>query len=178
MAKWWIKNKMYLVPDEVRKQLERLQYENEKLKGLLRAVKINLMGEESENLKELKSLVDKALEKEKLSELWVCTDCKWYGTSEEQEARGSKKGCCPICGDEDLLRLDSIVEVFRVCGNDDEIDHLIKEIKDIKTLLSQSVETLDWMIKDMDYRNRQNNQVEDSPELIKAKKLLKELRKL
>jgi len=67
-----------------------------------------------------------------LSELWVCGSCKWYGTNEEQDVLGSRDGCCPQCGNEDLMRLDSIVEVMHVCGNEDEIDRLISERTEIK----------------------------------------------
>ena len=58
-----------------------------------------------------------------LSELWVCGDCKWYGTA---DARG-EDGCCPQCTDDDLMRLDSIVEVMHVCGSEDEIDRLVAD---------------------------------------------------
>jgi hypothetical protein len=43
------------------------------------------------------------------SEILVCW-CGWHGTYEEQDALGSKVGCCPKCGYEDLLWLHEMAE--------------------------------------------------------------------
>lgn len=50
-----------------------------------------------------------------MSETLVC-QCGWYGTVDEQDALGTKNGCCPKCGNEDLDFLNEwlqIVEVWR-----------------------------------------------------------------
>jgi hypothetical protein len=47
-----------------------------------------------------------------------------------------------------------------------------------KQLLKETISTLEWMILDMDYRNKVDNQPCDSPEMLKAKDLLDKLKKL
>jgi hypothetical protein len=52
------------------------------------------------------------------------------------------------------------------------------DINNITKLLKQTISTLEWMILDMDYRNKVDNQPCDSPEMLKAKDLLDKLKKL
>ena len=45
-------------------------------------------------------------------------------------------------------------------------------------MIRDLIETLEWMIKQLDWQNKQNLQVQDSPEMLKAKNLLEQLKKL
>lgn len=41
-----------------------------------------------------------------MEDVLVC-ECGWQGTVEQQDALGSKRGCCPDCGNEDLVWLQA-----------------------------------------------------------------------
>jgi hypothetical protein len=52
------------------------------------------------------------------------------------------------------------------------------DINNITKLLKETISTLEWMILDMDYRNKVDNHPCDSPEMLNAKDLLDKLKKL
>ena len=43
------------------------------------------------------------------AELYTCS-CGWNGTIDEMDAGGSKEGCCPKCGNEDLPTIAELYE--------------------------------------------------------------------
>jgi len=42
-------------------------------------------------------------------DILICK-CGWWGKMEDQDALGSKCGCCPVCGNEDLVWLSKLQE--------------------------------------------------------------------
>lgn len=38
--------------------------------------------------------------------------CGWYGSIEDQDALGSECGCCPICGNENLVWLSDLQKLL------------------------------------------------------------------
>lgn len=46
------------------------------------------------------------------NEILVCK-CGWYGRVEDQDALGSECGCCPDCGNEDLVWLSKLQEQLK-----------------------------------------------------------------
>lgn len=45
-------------------------------------------------------------------EILVCS-CGWYGRVEDQDALGSECGCCPDCGNENLIWLNELQEKIK-----------------------------------------------------------------
>jgi hypothetical protein len=46
----------------------------------------------------------------------------------------------------------------------------------MKEVLKDIYESMTWMLADIDFRNRENEQIEDSPELKKAKQAYQKLK--
>lgn len=49
-------------------------------------------------------------------DIYTCI-CGWHGTLDEMDAAGSKKGCCPRCGNESLPTIEEIVKAKIVLSN-------------------------------------------------------------
>lgn len=47
-----------------------------------------------------------------------------------------------------------------------------------KELLQTTIENMEWMLVDIDYRNKDLDKIEDSKEVTQAKKCLKELKEI
>ena len=61
-------------------------------------------------------------------EIYTCK-CGWHGTLDEMDAAGSKDGCCPRCGNEELPTIEELQAELK--AKDNRIKELKKILKDM-----------------------------------------------
>lgn len=53
-----------------------------------------------------------------------------------------------------------------------------ERFRNMENIIQDAIQSMEWMIKDIDYKNRLDESPCDSPELIKAKETLQKLKAL
>jgi len=62
-----------------------------------------------------------------LAEHTLVCKCGWYGTVEQQDVLGSEYGCCPDCGNEDLIWLSDLIKKQ---AENEKLNKILKQFPD------------------------------------------------